>query len=223
MGEKKQLEGRKLEVSLGRVKIDFLKKSQEEIVLKADEALTVFLLPKRGDFYKKLDVYLEGDRSRLEILGIVLGARAEQSRLVINTFHQGRGTSAYTHVRGVLFDEAQTHFEGLIKIDKGADATHSLLENRVLLLGEQARAESVPSLEIEANEVKASHAATVGRLDESQIFYLQSRGIDTKTATRMIVEGFLEPIFDRLRKAVSEEDFAHVRGRLWTDLLAAKL
>lgn len=223
MGEKKQLEGKKLGVSLGRVKIDFLKKPQEKVVLKTGEALTIFLLPKLGDFYKKLDVYLEGDRSRLEILGIVLGARAEKSRLEINTVHQGRGTSAYTHVRGVLFGEARTYFGGLIKIEKGANATHSLLENRVLLLGEEARAESVPSLEIEANEVKASHAATVGRLDGQQLFYLQSRGIDPKTATRMIVEGFFEPIFDRFRKAVSGEDFAHLRGQLWTDLLSAKL
>lgn len=223
MGEKKELQKKELEISRGRVLIDHLRYPQQKIVLGPDENLTIFLLPSRGSFSKKLDVFLRGDRSRLVVLGVVLGARQEESTLIINTIHQGRGTSAYTHVRAVLFDASETHFSGLIKIEKGADQTSSLLENRVLLLGPKSRAESIPSLEIEANEVKASHAATTGQIDEQQLFYLRSRGIDLKTATRMIVEGFFEPIFDRLREMAKPAEYAHIRGALWANLLAAKL
>lgn len=223
MGEKKELQVKKLEVSRGRVVVDHLDRPSEKIVLAKNESLTIFLLPPRGDFAKRLDVFLHGDGSRVEVLGAVLGAGQEKSALTVNTIHQGRRTCAYIHVRGVLFDSAQSHFDGLIKIEKKADQTVSLLENRMLLLGERSRAQSIPSLEIEANEVKASHAATTGQIDEHQLFYLRSRGIDLKTATRMIVEGFFEPIFDRLRKLSDSAEYAHIRGALWADLLASKL
>lgn len=221
MGSKKGLQ--KMELRTGQIVVDRLEQETGEIVLGPSERLTVFLLPSRGSFAKTLDVFLKGDGSRVEILGVVLGANQDKSRLTVNTIHQGHGTSAYSHVRAVLFDASETHFSGLIKIEKEADRTASLLENRVLLLGEKARAWSEPTLEIKADEVKASHAATVGQIDEAQLFYLRSRGINLKTATRMIVEGFFEPIFDRLKKFSRDEEFAHIRGTLWADLLKARL
>lgn len=216
MGEKKQLQKNKLEITSGKIVVDRFVQEKSEIVLGQDEIITVFLLPKFPNSNKVLDVFLKGDGSRIEVLGALVGRSREESRIVINIIHQGLNTSAYVHTRSVLFGKSQSYFSGLIKIEKGAGKTASLLETRALILGEGARCESVPSLEIEADDVKASHAATMGRLDENQLFYLQSRGIDTHTATRMLIEGFFEPV---LKRVGDEKAAAEIKGEIWTDVL----
>lgn len=216
MGEKKELKREQLEIKKGSLVVDRLEEERSEIILGEGESLTIFLLPKAPKLSKTLSVYLRGNGSRVEILGALAFKRDEQSRLVVKVIHQGVSTSAYTHVRAVLFDESRASFSGMIRIEKGANKTSSLLENRVLILGEGARSESVPSLEIEADDVKASHAATTGKLSQDQLFYLQSRGIDTKTAVRMLLEGFFEPILTRVK---DEKAAAQIRGELWTDVL----
>jgi Fe-S cluster assembly protein SufD len=74
----------------------------------------------------------------------------------------------------------------------------SYLKNENMMLDETARTDSIPSLEIEANDVRASHGATIGKIEEEYVFYLQSRGIPRKTAVRMVVEGFFYKVFDRM-------------------------
>ena len=216
MGEKKDLVSKRWELSSRRVLIDRCLEKETKIILSAGQSLRIILLPHQNHSQKSLEVFLRGDHSRVEILGAVLGRGQDRFNLDVKTIHQGVGTSAYTHVRGVLFDESYVSFSGLIRIDKGANKTSSLLENRVLVLGEKARAESIPSLEIEADDVKASHAATVGKIDPDQLFYLQSRGIELKTAVRMIVDGFFDPI---LSKIDDEKLVARIKGDLWVDIL----
>ena len=96
--------------------------------------------------------------------------------------------------------------EGMIKIDKGANGVDDFLEMRLLLLDDKSQAVAEPKLEIETNEVKASHAATVGKIDEEQVFYLTSRGITGKEAERLIVDGFLNQVVDKIedRKVASK-------------------
>lgn len=216
MGSKKELQKQKLEVLEGRLLIDRFDEAESQIILKDEESLTVFLLPHPGKINKKLTVYLKGNGSRVEILGAFVGRGEEKSEITVNVVHQGLNTSAYTHARTVLFDESRSYFSGLIRIEKGANKTTSLLENRVLILGEKARSESLPSLEIEADDVKASHASTTGNLDENQLFYLLSRGIGKATATRMLIEGFFEPVLNRVG---SEKAAAEIRGEIWLDVL----
>lgn len=216
MGEKKELKKEKLEIKKGSIIVDRLEEERSEIILGEGESLTIFLLPKAPKLSKTLSVYLAGNGSRVEIMGALVRKNREHSDVAISVIHQGLGTSAYTHVRAVLFGESVVNFSGLIRIEKGANKTSSLLENRVLILGEGAKSQSVPSLEIEADDVKASHAATTGKLDETQLFYLQSRGIDKKTAFRMLLEGFFEPILARVG---DENAAAQIRGELWTDVL----
>lgn len=216
MGSKKELQKQKLEVFDGQIIIDRFDEPESQIVLTKDSLLTIFLLPRPGKLDKKLTVFLKGDGSRVEILGAFVGRNEEKSEIIVNVIHQGLGTSAYTHVRAVLFEGCHSYFSGLIRIEKGANKTISLLENRVLILGEKARSESVPSLEIEADDVKASHASTTGNLDENQLFYLLSRGIGKNTATRMLIEGFFEPVLNRVG---SEKAAAEIRGEIWVDVL----
>lgn len=216
MGEKKYLVGKKLEVATTKVVVDRCLQEKTRVVLKANQNLRVILLPNHQVVNKNLEIFLKGNDSRVEILGAILGQKDDDFRLEVKTVHQGLRTSAYTHVRGVLFDASRSFFSGLIRIEKGANKTSSLLENRTLILGERAKANSIPSLEIEADDVKASHAATVGRIDEQQLFYLRSRGLSRKTATRMVIDGFFEPILSKIN---DEKTVAQLKGDLWVDIL----
>ena len=94
-------------------------------------------------------------------------------------------------VRAVVLADGYLKLKGIIKISKGAELCEGFLRQKVLLVGENARAEAIPELEIECNEVKASHAASVGRIDQEQMFYLMSRGLSKNESEKLIIKAFL--------------------------------
>lgn len=104
--------------------------------------------------------------------------------------------------KNVLLDESKTIFSGMIKVLPEADKTDAYQTNRNLLLSEEAVANSLPGLEIEANDVKCSHGATSGKLDESELFYMLSRGISKKQAQELLVFGFLDEILEKIENPV---------------------
>ena len=112
--------------------------------------------------------------------------------------HAAPHTTSDLAFRGVLRDRATAVWSGMIKVDPGAQRTDAFQESRNLLLNDGAHADAIPGLEIEANDVRCTHAATVARLDEDQLFYLQSRGLTRAEAERLLVGGFLEVIAGRL-------------------------
>ena len=95
-------------------------------------------------------------------------------------------------IRAVVEDGGEFLAKGLLKIKKNVSGVEAFLRYKVLLLGEDARAWVDPQLEIESNEIKASHAASVGRIDEEQLFYLMSRGLTKEESEKLIVEAFLK-------------------------------
>ena len=95
-------------------------------------------------------------------------------------------------------DHSKSVYTGLIQIRKNANGTTAFQTNRNLTLSEGAWAESVPNLDIETNDVKCSHASTVGPIDEEQRFYLESRGIRPEVAERLVVLGFFDEVIDQL-------------------------
>ncbi len=98
----------------------------------------------------------------------------------------------------VLMDRASSIYRGLIKVHKNAQGTDAYQANRNLLLSPKAKADSMPLLEIEANEVRCTHGATIGRVDELQLFYLMSRGLSRRQAEKIIVDGFLKPVIAKV-------------------------
>jgi Fe-S cluster assembly protein SufD len=128
--------------------------------------------------------------------------------------HDAPNTSSDLLFKGAVQDTAASVYTGLIKIRKHAHGTTADQTNRNLTLSEGAWAESVPNLDIETNDVKCSHASTVGPIDEDQRFYLESRGVRPEIAERLVVLGFFEeviaqlpvgPIADDLRLRVSRK------------------
>jgi Fe-S cluster assembly protein SufD len=100
--------------------------------------------------------------------------------------------------KGALTDEAHAVFRGLIKVYPKAQRTDAYQTNRNLILSRRAEAVALPNLEIEADDVRCSHAATVGQLDEEELFYIMSRGISRETAEKLVVFGFFGEVLDRL-------------------------
>ncbi len=95
-------------------------------------------------------------------------------------------------------DKSRTVWRGMIKVDKDAQKTDGYQRNDNLILSHSARADSIPGLEIEADDVRCTHGSTTAQVDEEQIFYARCRGFTRKEATRMIVIGFFQQIFDRI-------------------------
>ena len=124
-----------------------------------------------------------------------------------NTHHAAEDTYGDILFKGALRDTSRLGFEGIIKVDHGAQRTDSYLTMNTLFLSEGARASSIPGLEILADDVRCSHGATVGTVQEEQVFYLMSRGIDRIEAEKLIVGGFFEPV-------IAEMPLESVRARL---------
>jgi Fe-S cluster assembly protein SufD len=99
---------------------------------------------------------------------------------------------------GALDGKARAVFRGIIKVHRGAQQTDAYQTNRNLLLSPHARADSLPNLEIEADDVRCSHGASVGQLDQEHLFYLMSRGLSRSQAERLVVLGFLGEVLSRL-------------------------
>jgi Fe-S cluster assembly protein SufD len=155
-----------------------------------------------------LDSILSGNGSSTEINAVYFVSGKQHLDLDTLTHHIGLGTGGDLLLKGAGRDNARAIFQGMIKIDASGQQTNSYLKNDNLLLSDHARADSIPSLQIDANDVRASHGATVGRIDEEYIFYLQSRGVPRNTAVRMIVEGFFSSVFDRMSQERVREKLA---------------
>lgn len=141
---------------------------------------------------------LHGNASAAELVGVFF--TDHDQRYAINTLsdHVGVSTNAETMIKGVLTDESRVEFDGMIRIRPKAQQTASFLAAHGLLLSKKARGEFIPGLEIAANDVSASHGATSGQIDEEQLFYLMVRGISRPEAERIIVQGFFEPVLQRI-------------------------
>ena len=101
-------------------------------------------------------------------------------------------------IKGCLKDRARSVYQGLIQVAEGAQRTDAYQANRNLLLSDTARADSIPGLEILANDVRCTHGATIGTVDPEQMYYLMARGLRAHEAQRLIVEGFFAPVIDRI-------------------------
>jgi Fe-S cluster assembly protein SufD len=148
---------------------------------------------KKYDKPGKWEVIIPFDKKGMEKewMGVVDAREPGEYELRVVAEHKAVGTKGRIMVRAVAGAEAHVKIYGLIKIHKKAQQTDDFLELRVLTIDKTARAVAEPTLEIEANEVKASHAASVGPVDKEQMLYLRSRGLAEAQSKDMIVKGWL--------------------------------
>ena len=163
-----------------------------------------------GDLDKqRIDLELDQQGGRAELHGVFAGRGHQHIEHITRQHHSGVNASSELLIRGVLTDESHAVQYGVIRIDPEGQKTSAFQTMRNLLLDEGAGADPIPVLEIEADDVKCSHAAAVGPVSAEQLFYLQSRGIAPEIAERMVVRGFLAEIVDgvadqHLREVIDE-------------------
>ncbi len=160
----------------------------------------------------RVDNRLEGDRSSVEQVEIVFGGEDQLFDLTSYTRHIGRDTTGNLLSKGALLDKARSFMKGMIVIDRSAIGTDSFLGEFGMNLSKQTRSVAIPSLEIDQPDCRrAAHSSSVGPIDETQLFYLESRGIPADEARKFIVLGFLEPVVARVPLANARD---RLRDRL---------
>jgi Fe-S cluster assembly scaffold protein SufB len=151
----------------------------------------------------RIEVVLSEPGASAKVIGAVV-ADSGVGTLDIVTRHAAPNTTGSTLLRSVLGGTAEVSSKGLIRIESNAAKTVDFLEERFLLVSKNAKAQADPQLEIETDDVKASHAASCGPVDPLQVFYLCSRGIPKQQVVRMLSEAFLAPALDSMPKEAQE-------------------
>lgn len=189
--------------------------SRERALVGADAALqwTVGALGSRLAKVNQ-EVALTGQGARAQVNGVMFTTGRQHLAYFTRQDHAAPHTTSDLLYKAGLKDKSRIVWKGMIRVEKDAQRTDAYQKNDNLVLSESARADSIPGLEIEANDVRCTHGATAGRVDEDMIFYAQSRGVSRETAIRLIVEGFfanvydritLEPVQETLRQAVASK------------------
>lgn len=156
-----------------------------------------------------------GQGSSSDHQGIFIGRDRDKFAMNYWSEHDASHTTGHIVVHGALFDRSYADFKGNIKIAQTAAATDGSLTEATLLLGDHARSDSVPQLEIDTNDVQAAHSSYITRVDDEQLFYLQSRMIPYEEGKRMIVRGFLEGIIDTFTvETIRQEIYTMIDERI---------
>ena len=161
-----------------------------------DQATEIVILQLSGESID-LEVILDQPNAHVKVRALTIGQSQEQPELSVKLHHLAPNTTADFTGRAWLRQQSQLNFRGLIKIEDTAYETKSYLTHRTLLQ-DDAAVSPHPALEIDQDQVSASHAATVSQLNEDALFFLTSRGLDQAAARQMLTEAFLSEITDQL-------------------------
>ncbi|MCX2736692.1 MULTISPECIES: Fe-S cluster assembly protein SufD [unclassified Bacillus (in: firmicutes)] len=151
-----------------------------------------------GDTISENTTNLYGDRTYGDTKTVVVGRGEQTENFTTQIIHFGKASEGYILKHGVMKDAASSIFNGIGKIEHGASKANAEQESRVLMLSEKARGDANPILLIDEDDVTAGHAASVGRVDPIQLYYLMSRGIPKEEAERLVIYGFLAPVVKEL-------------------------
>lgn len=186
----------------------------KEIIVKKNEELVLPVLWVGEETELGYHITLAGKGASVKFLGLLVGHETQGLKLKITVIHQAENTKSEVIIKSALCDTSQVFIDGLIKIEKGAKGTNAWLAAHLLLLSPKAKGIAVPNLEILENDIKAGHAATVGRINELELFYLMSRGIPEEQAKNLIVDGFFESMIAQFPKALQVKARASMNQEL---------
>jgi len=171
----------------------------ERAVLGRDAELKSLQVTLGSKFSKNsIGSVLRGENSLAEMLGIYFGDEDQFFDHHTWQLHESPYATSDLEFKGALKGNSRSVYSGLIKVHEGAQRTDAFQQNRNLVLSRTARADSIPNLEIKANDVRCTHGATVSQVEDEHMFYLQARGIPRAEAQKLIVEGFFRPVIDRI-------------------------
>lgn len=163
-------------------------------------------------------VALTGQDSEAQVNGVMFTQGKQHLCYSTHQHHQAEFCQSDLLYKAALQDTSRTVWRGMIKVDEAAQRTNAYQRNDNLMLATTARADSIPGLEIEADDVRCTHGSTSGRVDDQQLFYAMTRGYTRKEAVRMIVTGFFQQVFDRITIESVREALGEAIGQRVRDL-----
>lgn len=172
----------------------------QRAALETDSTLRNITVTLGGRFSRtQTECLIRGERTSSEMLGIYFAEGGQHfDHRTLQDHGEGRSTSDLLY-KGALKDESRTVYSGLIRVHEGAAKTDAYQANRNLVLSDHAKADSKPELEILNNDVRCTHGSTVGQIDDDELFYIQTRGIDRTEAERLLVHGFFGEVIERVK------------------------
>jgi Fe-S cluster assembly protein SufD len=158
-------------------------------------------------------VALVGEGATAQVNGVMFTEGKQHLSYHTLQHHQAPHCQSDLLYKGALQDHSRLVWRGMIRVDHGAQKTNGYQRNDNLVLSEHARADSIPGLEIQADDVRCTHGSTAGRVDDEQVFYARCRGLTRNEAVRMIVAGFFQQVFDRIRIESVRDALGEAIGR----------
>ncbi len=168
----------------------------------------------------RMETKLAGRGSNARVTGAYAGDGCQHLDYDTTQEHAAEDTTSDLAFRGVLADQATAVWRGMIRVDPGAQRTDAFQESRNLLLSTDAHADAIPGLEIEADDVRCTHAAAVAQVDPEQVYYLRSHGLPVDEAKRLVVEGFLQELVQRAHEGPIRDALRDELERRLAELLA---
>ena len=168
-----------------------------------------------------METRLVGEGASAKVTGAYAGGGKQHLDFDTRQEHAAPHTTSDLAFRGVLGGKATSVWSGMIRVDAEGQQTDAFQESRNLLLSKQAHADAIPGLEIEADDVRCTHAAAVAQVDRDQLHYLRSRGLRAEDAEALIIEGFMAALSERVSAGPIRESVTTALEARVAELLAA--
>lgn len=167
----------------------------------AKDSTLNWLVCQLGSLFSKSNTstILEGEGSESNNLGLFFGRDEQQFDIYSSAIHAGPHTTSDMLTKGVVKDKSRSIYRGLVEVKENAANSNGYQKEDVLILDPTAEADAIPRLEIGNNNVRCTHGTTIGQIDKEKLFYLKSRGLPEEESKKMIIEGFFEPLFVKIK------------------------
>lgn len=185
---------------------------ENEYIVRGDGQLTLILIGRNISSESTVAVRLIEPGAQATIIGFMIGQDHQKIILHTTQRHEASDTASTLLVKSILTDDASFLYNGGIRVEPNAQKTDAYQRNENLLLSEHARAESKPSLEILANDVRCTHGATISSIQKDHQWYLATRGLNEEESKRLILVGFFEHAIAKISDTIAQKK---VRNRLW--------
>ncbi len=152
-----------------------------------------------------VDISIKTEKAKVYIYGMYIGKKNDNFTLNTIQHHKIGNSVSDLLIKGIFFDESKFHYEGLIRIDKKAQKSNAYQKNQNLVMSKEVFVDSRPYLEILANDVRCTHGSTTGQLDKEQLYFAKTRGLTEKEAQKMLLEGFIGDIFNKMEEVGLEK------------------
>lgn len=182
----------------------------EFVIEEGGKAEITFVTLPEGDVSNEICIRFAGRNASCELKGLYITRGSSRASYSITMNHDCPDCYSNQLFKGLLYDASRADFYGLVKVPAYCIGTEAYQANHNLLLGDDARVSTLPQLEIYADDVKCSHGATVGRLNEEELFYMQSRGISREAARRLQQIAFAAEILDTVPEEIRAEAMEYI-------------